>query len=268
MSTTHQVPLPGPPSGPSSFVQDDRPSILQRHPTYYKDSQVVLKVEDRLFYFDKALLCQFDTFKDMFEGATAHNHDATEGLSGDNPITLQGITAFQMESLDTVVRASWTHGEPKLELDQWKAILQLCTMWECSELRDYSIRKIEEYKLNPMDSILLAAKCRVEKWLKPAYTELCIRADPLTIEDATHLGLLLFAFLCQLREKCRFEGPINSNGKRKKCGCNHYKTMSSPSQETVETAMNDISQSLLWPPIPEEMPHTPSESIIRAILYI
>ncbi|KAG8917517.1 hypothetical protein FRC02_003067 [Tulasnella sp. 418] len=171
-----------------------------RHPLYYSGELIVLQVDETLYHVEKLVLCQFDTFRDMFEGASPHNLDPSEGASDDNPIILQGITRFEMDSLVSVLSARWYKGDPKVEIENWKAILHLSTMWEFGSLRDLAIRKIEHLKVPALDSLLLATKCRVTQWLKPAYVELCSRSAPISDQEAELLGLPVLAALCRIRE--------------------------------------------------------------------
>ncbi|KAG8943590.1 hypothetical protein FRC03_002431 [Tulasnella sp. 419] len=242
----------------------------KQHPVYYKEPRVVLMAEDKLFYFDKAILRRFDIFNDMYEAATAHNHDATEGSSKTNPISLQGVTAFQLESLEHVLRGRWFKPTPSVSLEQWKAILHLATMWEYKVLRDYAIAKIERFKLPPKDMIPLAASCRVEKWFKPAYIELCTQNDPLTAEDAELLGIALFAILCKIREVSTISsgggGRVNCRSCSRCISCSAYSGNScncansntrSKNKDTVTTSVNDIPAGLLWPAVPDNKSKLP-----------
>ncbi|KAG8910205.1 hypothetical protein FRC02_007310 [Tulasnella sp. 418] len=51
-----------------------------------------------------------------------------------------------------------------------------------------------------MESILLARKCNVPQWLNTGYTALCIRPEPMTVEEGALLGFGLFADLFRIRE--------------------------------------------------------------------
>ncbi|KAG8942288.1 hypothetical protein FRC03_003374 [Tulasnella sp. 419] len=179
-----------------------------RHSLYYSGEHIVLKIDETLYHVEKSVLCQFDTFRDMFEGASLHNWNSGEGTSDDNPITLQGVTKFEMDGLLSVLSARWYKGKPKIDIEQWKAILHLSTMWEFGTLRDFAIGKIQDLKIPAMDSLLLATKCRVQQWLKPAYVELCRRSALLSDQEAELLGLPIFAALSRLRETSRILSEV------------------------------------------------------------
>ncbi|KAG8936147.1 hypothetical protein FRC02_004175 [Tulasnella sp. 418] len=198
------------PSDQSSTIMDEKYNSGQpgRHPVHYHSSAIVLQVESTLYRVDKSLLCRFQVFRDMFEGASGFIKDQSEGDTDENPIKLQGVTTFEMDTiLDMFDYHCWT-GPPALSLEQWKAVLHLSTMWHLPELRDLAIKNIDTLKPSPIDAILLAQKFLVQQWLKPAYVQLCARLEPLSAEEGERLGVQAFVDLAKLREKTRATPPI------------------------------------------------------------
>ncbi|KAG8925638.1 hypothetical protein FRC02_009525 [Tulasnella sp. 418] len=190
-----------PPQSIKIYLGDETSSGL-KHAAHYRSSHIIFKVEETLFRVDKSVLCQFDTFREMFEGAEAHVKDSDEGGSDDKPIVLQGVTAFEMESLLYVIEARWIKDPPEVSADQWKAALHLATMWEYEQLRQFAIEKIDGLKLPAIETLGLAVKCRVEKWLSPASVDLCLRANSLTYEEGEVLGFRFLTALNKIRESC------------------------------------------------------------------
>ncbi|KAG8943589.1 hypothetical protein FRC03_002430 [Tulasnella sp. 419] len=183
---------------------------MRKHPIHYSDVLVILKVEDTLFRVDKSLLCQFDIFRDMFEGASAHLQDQEEGSTDENPIILQGLTSGEMESLLDVINA---RGVPKVDPQEWKNVIRLATMWEHEQLRQFAIDQIDQLALPSIELFDLGMKCRVEKWLKPALVEMCLRSSPLGLEEAGRLGTQFFVELTKIREKCLIPPQCSNCGK-------------------------------------------------------
>ncbi|KAG8916232.1 hypothetical protein FRC02_004103 [Tulasnella sp. 418] len=185
---------------PSSPTTNTRVS-LRKHSTYDASRMLVLKVEDTLFQVDIRVLKQFEVLKDMFEHASEFNPEKDEGHSEDNPIDLQGVSMFEIESLlHFFDPARILEGTDEIDLQQWSAILHLSTMWSYPKLRERAMTEIE--KLNPSlkDYILLSRKCNVPKWLELAYNQLCRRDEPITVEEGLVLGIEVFTRLCHLRE--------------------------------------------------------------------
>ncbi|KAG8949417.1 hypothetical protein FRC03_000358 [Tulasnella sp. 419] len=200
-----------PPQSIQIYLEDETSSGL-KHATHYRSSHIIFRVEETLFRVDKSVLCQFDTFREMFEGAEAHVKDSDEGGSDDKPIVLQGVTAFEMESLLYVIEARWIESPPEVSTDQWKAALHLATMWEYEQLRQFAIEIIDGLKLPAIDTLGLAVKCRVEKWLSPASVDLCLRANSLTYEEGEVLGFRFLIALNKIRETClSYTGYAGSN---------------------------------------------------------
>jgi hypothetical protein len=59
--------------------------------------------------------------------------------------------------------------------------------------------------LNPVSRIQLARKYDIANWEETALTELCEREEPITIEEASLLGLTAFVAISSAREKERWE---------------------------------------------------------------
>ncbi|KAG8945156.1 hypothetical protein FRC03_001798 [Tulasnella sp. 419] len=137
----------------------------------------------------------------MFEHASEFNPEKDEGHSEDNPIDLQGVSTFEIESLlHFFDPARILEGTDDIDLQQWSAILHLSTMWSYPKLRECAMKEIE--KLNPSlkDYILLSRKCDVPKWLELVYNQLCRRDESITVEEGLVLGIEVFTRLCHLRE--------------------------------------------------------------------
>ncbi|KAG8927849.1 hypothetical protein FRC02_007713, partial [Tulasnella sp. 418] len=192
-------------SGAASNDTATSPRECKRH-TYFYASPIILLVEDTLYGVDKALLTQFQVFKDMFEAAGEFNKDLTEGLTDDNPIQLHGVTTFEMDSVLHVLDSKVPSRDasiPSMNAERWQAVLRLATMWDFAQLRSFAIQAIEDLKLGPVKMIVLAWESEVEKWLKPSYVELCTRTTPLTADEGKVLGLDLVIQLARIRETLR-----------------------------------------------------------------
>ena len=58
----------------------------------------------------------------------------------------------------------------------------------------------ERQTLTPLTKIALATKYDVSAWLLPAYSALCLREQPLSVEEAIQLGPATSARLADIRE--------------------------------------------------------------------
>jgi hypothetical protein len=65
--------------------------------------------------------------------------------------------------------------------EEWSAILDLSTRWGFTSIRDLAIRCIRP---DPLKKLLLARKYNIDTWIQPALLELCLRPQPLSLEEA------------------------------------------------------------------------------------
>ncbi|KAG8919850.1 hypothetical protein FRC02_001334 [Tulasnella sp. 418] len=188
---------------PSSSNHEDIMSELpERHPQFYSSGLMVLQIENTLYRTDINLLKHFQVFQDMFEHAVKFNPGQDEGQVDSYPIRLQGVTAFEFESLLQLHNLSSIFDEPgDVSCKHWGAVLRLATMWIWDELRARAIREIERLKPCAALSIHLAQNCDVPHWLEPAYIDLCLRSEPITAEEGTLIGIQTLTTICQIREK-------------------------------------------------------------------
>jgi hypothetical protein len=87
-------------------------------------------------------------------------------------------------------------------LEDWVAILDLTTLWEFADIKSLALRQISLLEVDPVDRIVLGHQFRVEKqWAFPAYISLCSRTNPLSVLEATKLGVATAAMIAIAREK-------------------------------------------------------------------
>ncbi|KAG8949670.1 hypothetical protein FRC04_008416 [Tulasnella sp. 424] len=170
------------------------------HPKYGDATYLVFLVEDILFHVPLRRLKQSQYFRDMIE--ETHTGLESEGKSNEHPIFLSGISAFEMTSFLDALDSSFLSGDPKLEFAQWAAALHLATMWSFDDVREMIITHMDKTieTADPFDRIDASLKCRVEKWLHPAYQAICQRAEGLKDEEAERLGLRRSAAIWRIRE--------------------------------------------------------------------
>ena len=69
----------------------------------------------------------------------------------------------------------------KRTFEEWSAILDLSTRWGFASIRDLAIRCIRP---DPLQKLVLARKNDIDMWIQPALLELCLRPQPLSLEEA------------------------------------------------------------------------------------
>ncbi|KAG8896367.1 hypothetical protein FRC01_011862, partial [Tulasnella sp. 417] len=174
--------------------------MSSKHPKHGDASYLVFSVEDVIFHIPVRCLKQSQYFRDMIDDA--HTGKELEGRSDDHPIVLGGISAFEMACFLDVLDSLFVFGDPGLSFEQWSAALHLATMWSFDDLRNSIISQMDKMtaKASPFDVASVSLKCRVEKWLHPAYAALCRREASFTDDEVEWLGIKRAAALWRIRE--------------------------------------------------------------------
>lgn len=183
---------------------------------------MVFLVEDVLFHLSVRRIKQSQFFCDMID--EAHTGVESEGKSDEHPISLGGISAFEMTSFLDALENPFVLGDPNLTFDQWAAALHLATMWSFDDLRRSIITQMDKtiILVNPLDRIDVSLKCRVEKWLHPAYEVLCTRGNGLTEDEVERLGLKRSVAIWRIRESLEFEKTIPIEPSCSGCGAEPF----------------------------------------------
>ncbi|ETW80320.1 hypothetical protein HETIRDRAFT_384845 [Heterobasidion irregulare TC 32-1] len=174
----------------------ERRAGILKDESYYMEYLVILAGKT-LFKVPRWGLEANDIFSMMY---TLPNGTAgAEGSSDENPIQLSGeISAEEFRSFLKVLYPMT--GSSKAGVD-WQAVLKLSTLWDFGKVRQRAIAELEKKSREPLESILLARKHQVFKWLIEGYVELARRPEPLTFEEGEQLGWPVFARLVDLRER-------------------------------------------------------------------
>lgn len=76
-------------------------------------------------------------------------------------------------------------------------------MWDFARLRKYAIKTLEAHwvECSPATFLRLAVDHDIDHWLLRAYTDLIIRAEPISWKEASAIGLKATVLLAHLREE-------------------------------------------------------------------
>ncbi|KIO33644.1 hypothetical protein M407DRAFT_186710 [Tulasnella calospora MUT 4182] len=178
-----------------------------QHPKYGDARYMVFLVEDVIFHIPNRRLMQSQFFREMIEGT--HTGLELEGKDDEHPISLGGISAFEMTSFLDVTQSARLDDDSQLTFSQWTAALHLATMWGFGDIRERIIQQVDKTisEADPIDRIEASLKCRVKKWLHPAYVVLCKREIGLSDAEAERLGFRRSMAIWRVRESLR---PIQS----------------------------------------------------------
>ncbi|KAI0753397.1 hypothetical protein C8Q80DRAFT_1305697 [Daedaleopsis nitida] len=196
-------------SYPSGKPEHGMPPFPVPHTDYYfDDGNLVILVENTLFRLFRSTFTRHSAvFRDLFS-LPGPVGIPVDGLDDDHPLHFSGISAVEFERLLWILYP-FNYGSWRAHtLDEWTSILSLATRWDFNDVRALAIRSIQALDgLSPVDKIALAHEYDVTgRWVLAAYTTLCERPEPLSIAEATRLGLETATRVAQVREQLRAGG--------------------------------------------------------------
>ncbi|KAJ8077414.1 hypothetical protein PM082_001844 [Marasmius tenuissimus] len=181
-----------------------------RHPRFFfPDGNVVFLVEDVFYKVHRYFFQRDSSIFDAMFSLPLPKEKRPEGEDESNPIVLEGIVAQDFDRL-LVLLYPYDFVDCELQtIDEWISILRLSTHWDFSSLRELSISRISQVLDDPSDLIVLGNQYDVTDWLVSAYTELCIRKEPLTLEEGRKVGVDIAVTIAQVRHKIRYNSNLN-----------------------------------------------------------
>ncbi|KAI0629687.1 hypothetical protein C8Q77DRAFT_1025903, partial [Trametes polyzona] len=172
---------------------------------YFEDGTLVVLVENTLFRLFRSTFTRHSAvFKDLFSLPTGPDGQPPEGQNDANPLTFSGISAVDFERLLWVLYPSDYNTHRAKSADEWTSILSLATRWDFASVRALAIRQLQALDMAPVDRVLLAREFDIGgRWALAAYTALCERPAPLSVAEASRLGVETAAVVAQIREQIR-----------------------------------------------------------------
>ncbi|KAI8978253.1 hypothetical protein BD414DRAFT_421962 [Trametes punicea] len=192
---------------------DKSPSLIQHPDYYFEDGNLVILVENTLFRLFRSTFTRHSVvFRDLFSLPTGQDGMDVEGHNDDNPLHFSGISATDFERLLWVLYPSNYGFYRATSVDEWRSILSLATLWEFTDVRALAIRSLQVLNMSPVERIVLAQEFDIDgRWTLSAYIALCERPEPLSLAEASQLGLDISIRIAQLREQLRARGHKSSN---------------------------------------------------------
>ncbi|KAF8605117.1 hypothetical protein BDV93DRAFT_572614, partial [Ceratobasidium sp. AG-I] len=99
-----------------------------------------------------------------------------------------------------VIYASVVSGAPEFDADTLTSALRVATTYGYPELREFAMSNLEKVALAPIDRIRLSDEFSLPSWEKLAFTELCKRAEPVSMSEAQVLGIERLTHIARIRE--------------------------------------------------------------------
>ncbi|KZT27200.1 hypothetical protein NEOLEDRAFT_1131229 [Neolentinus lepideus HHB14362 ss-1] len=263
-----QEPVGGSQSSSFAVPPPEIPAPLgEKHERYYfDDDKVTFRVDGKLFRVHRFF---FERDSAVFRDVLLKDSDPQSRVG---VVDLLDCTAIDFERfLDVLYPISFSRDTPKT-LDEWTSILALSTQWGFNSIRTLATRELFPLA-SPIDKIVLAHKYDIKEWLLEAYKDVCLRKEPLSVEEAERIGVKDTARIASIRENrlCTTDKKRTKVSEEEKirvliqkefsleCGtgeqaASDVKDILSQSAAASEIPKEYFSGALLCPATPEEYP--------------
>jgi hypothetical protein len=88
-------------------------------------------------------------------------------------------------------------------------VLKVATQWDFSSVRSLAVTKLSNLLVTSADRVEVGKEFDVQGWLGPAYMDLCIREEPLSLQDGQKLGIGDIIEIYRLRSLIRYKSNLN-----------------------------------------------------------
>lgn len=85
---------------------------------------------------------------------------------------------------------------------EWKSILHLASLWEMRDIRSHAIAHLSSCA-SPTAKVILGRAYDHPPWVRDGYLRLCLRNEPLSMNEAKELSLQEILGVAEAREKVR-----------------------------------------------------------------
>ncbi|KAG9023508.1 hypothetical protein FS837_005763 [Tulasnella sp. UAMH 9824] len=116
---------------------------------------------------------------------------------GSGSLQLHDVKAVDFEIFLEGLR---TTADTELTEEELKVFLALASDWGFDDLRNRTVRTIEQLHFSPIDRAVLARRCKITKWIREALLSLTIVPDPLNAKEIQVLGATTAALVWRARE--------------------------------------------------------------------
>ncbi|KAG8698765.1 hypothetical protein FRC11_014176 [Ceratobasidium sp. 423] len=186
------------------------PESAPVHPEFaFADGNIEIRATDQSFWVHEYHLNKFSVFATLIQ--TAKNSETA--LAAGRRITVvcdKRIKAGDIYNTLKVIYASHIDGIPDFDPNIMTSTLRISSAFGYPSLRKFAISKLEEMNLRAIQRIQLSDEFSLPSFETPAFTELCSRREPITIEEASVLGISRFVEIARIREEERTRWAANA----------------------------------------------------------
>ncbi|KAJ3559669.1 hypothetical protein NM688_g194 [Phlebia brevispora] len=188
--------LPGKRMGPSDTGKNRsssntrvmyQESVTVRHPRFYlTDGTIIIRLQDTLY---KIHLHFLTSYSELFHSTfSLQPQRPTEGTLDEDPVRIEDVGPNDFDKLLSLFYPLDVIKGDLESFEDWVAVLRVSSRLDFQRHRELAITKLSSFAL-PADKIQLSKQFDVDQWLGPAYKALCLRDQPLTVDEAYKIGL-------------------------------------------------------------------------------
>jgi hypothetical protein len=163
-----------------------RPSYRKHGRYYFSDGNIIFLVDGVLYNVHRYFFQRDSSnFAAMF--ISLPHGGCGKGLTDDEPIPLR-VTAKDFDLFLSILYPSDFGVHAATTVEDWTGILNLAANWNFTSIKALAIKNLSSIA-SPIDKIVLGRMHDVKEWLGDAYEAVCLRDDPLTLDDGVRLGM-------------------------------------------------------------------------------
>ncbi|KAF7981376.1 hypothetical protein HWV62_33855 [Athelia sp. TMB] len=172
------------PRVPFDVADEQEAESWTRHPRYFfEDGNIVFLVGETIYNIHRYFFARDSAhFRSIF-GACG-----VQGVNELNPYILSDVSCTDFdEFLAILYPTDFLHPAVK-STEQWMSMLHLSAKWDFESIKLLAIDRLTA-RAAPIDKIVLGRRYDIDEWLPGAYEAVCLRSDPLTVEEGMKLGV-------------------------------------------------------------------------------
>ncbi|TFK64834.1 hypothetical protein BDN72DRAFT_924091 [Pluteus cervinus] len=101
---------------------------------------------------------------------------------------VQGLSVIDLERFLAILFPTEYGQYDATSFDEWASILKVAHNWEFESIVKLALEKIEPLS-SPVDKVVLGKTYNIPEWATGARVLLCRREEPITLEEASRMGM-------------------------------------------------------------------------------
>ncbi|KAF8680034.1 hypothetical protein RHS04_04312 [Rhizoctonia solani] len=185
-------------SKPNAKCAVHLPILETVHPEFaFEDANVEVQTGDQVFWVHEFQLNKLAKIGSLIR---ATRKEGSVSDSGNRVKIICDADSVDFYNALRVLYAPAILGVPDFEVDTLISALRIASSYDYPDLRNFAIEELEKCSLPAIDQIELSDEFSLPHWEKPAFVDLCYRAEPITSHEARILGVDRFTEIARIRE--------------------------------------------------------------------